>query len=98
VPEEKQLQASVKSVLQLVAANGLGGDAEIRCSILGQSVDAKATLKLGHHSHGSSYSTWIKHLEIEFDDEYIDRLVANRVATIFAKLAKEACAKEEPAS
>jgi len=90
---EKQLEASVKSILQLVAANGLGGDAEIRCSIKGQSVEAKATLKLGSHSHSQSYHTWIKHLEIEFDDEYIDKLVSNRVHSIFAKLAADACAK-----
>ena len=93
--EEKQLQASVKSVLQLVAANGLGGDAEIRCSIHGRSIDAKATLKLNSHSSSGYSNTWIKHLEIEFDDSYIDRIVSDRVAKIFAKLAADACKKEE---
>ena len=90
---EKQLEASVKSILQLVAANGLGGDAEVRCSIKGRHVDEKATLKLGTHSQPSSYHTYIKHLEIEFDDAYIDQLVSDRVKSIFAKLAADALAK-----
>lgn len=90
---EKQLEASVKSILQLVAANGLEGNAEVRCSIKGRYVDGKATLKLGTHSHPSSYHTYTKHLEIEFDDAYIDQLVSDRVKAIFAKLAADALAK-----
>ena len=90
---EKKLDASVKNVLKLVAEQGLDGSAEIRCLIKGHSIDEKATLKLGTHSHPNSYHTFVHHLEIEFDEEYIDRIVRDRVAKIFAKLAAEACAK-----
>lgn len=92
---EKQLEASVKSVLQLIAENGLGGDAEIRCFIKGKSVNTKATLQLGSHSSASYSHTYINHLEIVFEEEYIDRLVNTRVASIFAKLAADACKKDE---
>lgn len=92
---EKKLDASVKNVLQLVAEHGLGGNAEIRCCIKGQSVDEKATLKLGTHSAQGSYHTWISHLEIEFSDQYIDQLVRDRVNKIFAQLAADACAKKD---
>lgn len=86
-----QLPASVASVLQLVASDGLNGASEIRCKIKGRIVDAKATITIGSHSASGSYSTWIKHLEIEFDDTYIDNLVSSKVAAIFAKLAGDAC-------
>ena len=90
---EKKLEASVKNVLQLVAEHGLEGSAEIRCSIKGRSVDEKATLRLRTHSHPQSYHTYINHLEIEFNDAYIDKLVSDRVSAIFAKLAADACKK-----
>lgn len=91
--KQEKMQANVKSVLQLVAEHGLSGDAEIRCSIKGRHVDDKATVKLATHSLASSYHTYVSHLEIEFDDAYIDHLVSIRVAAIFAKLAADACAK-----
>lgn len=90
---EKKLSASVKSVLQLVAEQGLNGNAEIRCRIEGQEIDAKATLRIGTHSDRGSYHTYIHHLEIDFDDAYIERLVKRRVDSIFANLVADACKK-----
>lgn len=93
---DNKLPATVASVLQLIAKEGLGGDAEIRCRIKGAAISPTATVTINTHSSGNTYgSHWVKHLEIELDDAYIDKLVADRVAKIFAKLATDACAPQE---
>lgn len=91
---DKQLPASVASVLHLMASEGLDGKAEIRCRIKDRECKAKATIRIGTHSAGGGYGSWIKHLEIEFDDDYIDDIVRDKVARIFATLAAQACNKE----